>query len=167
MVTFLGGNVNQILHPYQWVFKCDDKVRCLLFIKELKAHLEKKKTKERVAEIKETLGKSGKTEEIVTKYNGIDYELQCAIKGVVKKVERTNFGYYRSPALTRAGKAVLIWKAIWSCRRRRVRLSRIITQHMDLIEQSEKEIARMSLQDIRKQLRVAVVTLKEVQRDSI
>ena len=86
MVTFLGGNVNQILRPYQRVFKCDDKVRCLLLIKELKAHLEKNKKKERVDEIKETLGKSGKTEEKVTKYNGIDYDLQCAIKGAVKKV---------------------------------------------------------------------------------
>ena len=26
LVTFLGGNVNQILHPYQRVFKCNDKV---------------------------------------------------------------------------------------------------------------------------------------------
>ena len=26
MVTILGGNVNQILHPYQQVFKCNDKV---------------------------------------------------------------------------------------------------------------------------------------------
>ena len=40
-------------------------------------------------------------------------------------------------------------------------------QHMDIIEQSKKEIAGMSLHDIRKQLRVAVATLKEVQRDSI
>ena len=25
MTTFLGGNINQILRPYQRVFKCDDK----------------------------------------------------------------------------------------------------------------------------------------------
>ena len=113
MVTFLGGNVNQILRPYKRVFKCDNKARCLLFIKELKAHLEKNKMKERVDEIKETIGKSGKTEEIVMKHNGIDYKLQCAIKGAVKMVGRTNFGYYWSSTLTRSGKAVLIWKAIW------------------------------------------------------
>ena len=48
-----------------------------------------------------------------------------------------------------------------------MRPSRIIIQHMDIIEQPEKGLAGMSLQDIRKQLRVAVVTLKEVQRDLI
>ena len=42
MITFLGGNVNQILKPYQRVFKCNDKARCALFVKELKDHMRKK-----------------------------------------------------------------------------------------------------------------------------
>ena len=58
----------------------------------------------------------GRSDVLVDQYNKMDLELQCSIKGAVKKVGKANFGYYRSPALTKAGKEVLVWKEIWSCR---------------------------------------------------
>ena len=115
MITFLGGYVNQTLKLYQRVFKCDDKARSALFVKELKDHMRKNKIQERINEVKEEFKKEGKTEVLIQSYNGIYYKFQCAVKGAVKKVGRTNFGYHRSPALTKAGKMVLIWRAIWSC----------------------------------------------------
>ena len=48
MTTFLGGNVNQILMLYQRVFKCNHKARCLMFITELKTHLQTNNLRERI-----------------------------------------------------------------------------------------------------------------------
>ena len=45
MITFLGGNVYQILKPHQRVLKCDDKARCALFVKEMKDNMRKNKIK--------------------------------------------------------------------------------------------------------------------------
>ena len=64
----------------------------------------------------------------------MDYDLPCSIKGAVKKVGRANFGYYRSPALTTAGKRVIVWKAIWSCKRRKQPMSKIIKNNIDITE---------------------------------
>ena len=58
------------------------------------------------------LKEEGDNQSLVEKYNKLEYDLNCLIKGAVKKVERANFGYYRSPALTTAGRRVLVWKAI-------------------------------------------------------
>ena len=38
MQTFLCGNINQIIPPQMRAFKCDDKVRSQIFIKELNEH---------------------------------------------------------------------------------------------------------------------------------
>ena len=58
-------------------------------------------------------------------------------------------------------------KAIWSCRQRKQRLSRVITTNVGLIGMSEMEVARMTTAEIRQQLRELVTTLKEVQRDAV
>jgi len=94
MITFLGGNVNQILKPYQRVFKCDDKARSKVFVKELKNHMKKNKLQERINDLKTEFHKEGKTEVLIQKYNGLDYECQCEVKRAVNKVGRTNFGHY-------------------------------------------------------------------------
>ena len=61
----------------------------------------------------------------------------------------------------------LNWKAIWSCRHRKQRLSRVITANIGLIGMSEKYVAIMTTTEMRQQLWKVVMTLKEVQRDSI
>ena len=48
--------------------------------------MRKNKIQERINEIKAEFHKEGKTEALIQKYNGIDYECQCAVKGAVKKV---------------------------------------------------------------------------------
>ena len=73
MITFLGGNVNQILKPYQCVFNCDDRARCKLFVKELKYHMRKNKIQERINELKNEFHKEVKTEALIQKCNWIDY----------------------------------------------------------------------------------------------
>ena len=85
---------------------------CIIHKRTEGSHTEK--IQERINDVKEEFKKEGKTEVLIQRYNGIDYECQCALKGEVKKVGRTNFGYYRSPALTKAGKTVIIWRAKWS-----------------------------------------------------
>ena len=96
----------------------------------------------------------------------MDYELQCSIKGAVKKVGRANFVYYRSPALTTLGKRVLVWKAIWSCRRRKKSMSKIIKNNIEITGLLGKEVAKLSVKQIRIELRKAVMTLKEIQREA-
>ena len=104
---------------------------------------------------------------MVQRYNGIDYVCQSAVKGAVKKVIRTNFSYYRSTAITKVGKTVLIWRAIWSCRHRKKKLSRVIIANINTIGYSEKEIATMTIHSIRLKLREVVMTLRERQRESV
>ena len=96
----------------------------------------------------------------------MDYELQCSIKGAVKKVGQANFGYYWSPALTKAEKEVPIWKAIWSCQQRKQPLSKIIKNNIDLMGYSEKGISNLTLRQIRVDMRQAVMTLKEIQYEA-
>ena len=129
--------------------------------------MRKNKIQERINEIKAEFHKEGKTEELIQKYNGIDYECQCAVKGAVKKVGGTNFGYYLPPALTKAGKIVLIWRAIWSCRCRKQKLSRVIIANINIIGSCEKDVAMMSMHAIRMKLREVVMTLREQQRESV
>ena len=103
---------------------------------------------------------------MIEKYNKMDYELQCSIKVTVKKVGKANFGYYRLPALTKAGKRVLVWKAIWSCRRRKQPMSKIIKNNIDITELSGKEVAKLTIKHIRIEIRKAVMTLKEIQHEA-
>ena len=91
----------------------------------------------------------------------MDYKLQCSIKGDVKNVGKANFGYYRPPALTKAGKGVLVCKAIWLCRQRKQPLRKIIKNSIEITGLSEKEVAKLTLKQIRVELRRAVMTLKE------
>ena len=86
--------------------------------------------------------------------------MKFSIKGAVKKVRRENFGYYRSPALTTAGKRVLVWKAIWSCKRRKQLMRKIIRNNIDITGLSEKIISNLTVKQIRIELRKAVRTLK-------
>ena len=60
MIAFLGGNVDQIPKPYQRVFKCNDKARCELFVKERKDHMSKNKIQERINEVKDEFKKRRK-----------------------------------------------------------------------------------------------------------
>ena len=62
----------------------------------------------RVKELKEKLGKTEKIDELFEKYNGLDYEMQCAIKGAVKKVVKVKLGYHWSPSLKNARSKVLV-----------------------------------------------------------
>ena len=103
---------------------------------------------------------------MVEKYNGLDYEMQCAIKGEVKNVGKANFGYYRSYALSNAGKKLLVWKAVWSCRRIKQILSKIIKNNIEKMGYNEKEIARLSLMQICKEMRIAVQELKDFKREA-
>ena len=127
----------------------------------------KNKLQERINDLKTEFHREGKTDILIKKYNGVDYECQCAVKGAVKKVGRTNFGYYQSPALTKAGKIVLIWRAIWSCQQRKQKFSKVIISNIDMIGISEKEMVTMSMHTIRIKLREVVMTLRERQRESV
>ena len=127
----------------------------------------KNKLQEIINDLKTEFHREGKTEALIQKYNGIDYKCLCAVKGAVKKVGRTNFGYYRSPALTKSGKIVLTWRAIWLCRRRKQKLSKVIISNIDMIGISEKEMVTMSMHVIRIKLREVVMTLRERQRESV
>ena len=127
--------------------------------------MRKNKIQERINDVKEEFKKEGKTEVLVQRYNRIDYECDCAVKGAVKKVGRTNFGYYRLPALMKAGKIVLIWRAIWLCQNRKQKFSRVIIANIDTIGCSEKEIATMTIHTIRVKLHEVVMTLREIQRN--
>ena len=91
---FMGGNVNKIARPHLRDFKCNDKGRCQIFLTELKKHMEVNKTGQRIKELARKFGQSGESEELNKQYNNLDYELQCSIKGAVKKVGRANYGYY-------------------------------------------------------------------------
>ena len=166
LVEFLGGNVNNIIRPHMRLFKCDDKARCKIFITELKQHMERNKTKERITKIAKELREEGDNQQLIDKYNMLDYNLQCSIKGAVKKVGRANFGYYRSPALTTAGRKVLVWKAIWSCKKRKQPISSVIRRNIGLTEYSEQALATLTLQQIRIELRGAVMALKEIQKEA-
>ena len=128
---------------------------------------DEKKIQERINEIKTEFQKEGKTEALIQRYNWIDYECQCAVKGAVKKVGRENFGYYQSPDLTRAGKIVLIWRVIWSCHHRKQTLSRVIIANINTIGSCEKEVAMISMHAIRIKLREVVMTLRERKRETV
>ena len=52
MITFLGKNINQILRPYQRVFKCNNKARSEVFVQELNNHMIKNKLQERINDLK-------------------------------------------------------------------------------------------------------------------
>ena len=132
LVAFLGGNVNKIVRLHMRSFKCNDKARCKILIAELKQHMERNKTKERIMKLAKELKEEGCNQSLVEKYSKLDYDLQCSIKGAVKKVGRANFGYYRSPALTTAGERELVWKEIWSCKRRKQLMSKKIKNNSDL-----------------------------------
>ena len=67
MIIFLGGNVNQILKPYQRVFKCDDKARSKVFVQELKNHIMKNKLQERINNLKTEFHREGKTDVLIKK----------------------------------------------------------------------------------------------------
>ena len=79
---------------------------------------------------------------------------------------KANFGYYRSPALTKSGRGVLVWKAIWLCRRRKQSLSKIIKNNIEITGLSEKEVAKLTINQVNIELRRAVKTLKEMQHEA-
>ena len=83
--AFMGGNINKIVRPHLRDFKCDDKGRCQIFLSELKKHMEANKTGQRIKELARSFGQIGETEELNRQYNKLDYELQCSIKGAIKK----------------------------------------------------------------------------------
>ena len=120
------------------LFKCDNEARCKILIAELKQHMERNKTRERIMKLVKELKEEGDNQSLVKKYNKLDYDLQCSIIGAVKKVGRANFGYYMLLALTTAGKRVLVWNAICSCKRRKQLMSRIIKSNSKLTGYSEK-----------------------------
>ena len=55
LVAFFGGNVNKIVRPHMGSFKCDDKARCEILIAELKQHMERNKTRERIMKLAKEL----------------------------------------------------------------------------------------------------------------
>ena len=125
--------------------------------------MDSNKTRQRIKELAGAFEQTGETEELNKQYNKLDYELKCSIKGAVKKVVRANFGYYRSPALIKAGKNVLVWKVIWSCRKRKQQLSNAIKNRMWVTGQSEKSISQLTMLQIRIEMRKAVTELREIQ----
>ena len=80
LLAFLGVNVNKISRPHQRSFKCDDKERCKVLITELKKNIKDNKTKERILRIINEFREEGKSDDLISQYNKMDYELQCSIK---------------------------------------------------------------------------------------
>ena len=160
LLVFLEGNVNKIVQPHQRSFKGDNKARCKILITELKQHMKENKTKERILRLMKEFEEDRSSGGLIENYKKMDYELQLSIKGAVKKVGKSNFGYYRSPALTKAGKGVLVWKTIWSCRQRKQPLSKIIKNNIEVTGLSEKDVAKLTLKQIRIELRRSVIMLK-------
>ena len=74
MTAFLGGNINQILRPYQRVFKCDDKAQSKVYVQELTNHMIKNKLQQRIDNLQTEFHREGKTEALIQKYNGLDYK---------------------------------------------------------------------------------------------
>ena len=70
------------------------------------------------------------------------------------------------PALTKAGKGVLVWKTIWLFRQSKQPLIKIIKNNIEITGLSEKEVPKLTLKQIRIELRRAVMTLKEMQREA-
>ena len=102
--------------------------------------MKENKTKERVMRLVKEFAEEGSSGGLIEKYNKMDYELQCSIKGAVKKVVKANFRYYRSPALTKAGRVVLVWKSIWPCRQRKQSLSKIIKITLKSLDYWKKKL---------------------------
>ena len=84
----------------------------------------------------------------------------------MKKVGRANYGYYQSPALVKAGKNVLVWKVIWSCKKRKQQMSKAVRNQMWVTGQTERSISQLTISEIRIEMRKAVSTLKETQMDA-
>ena len=51
LVAFLGENLNKIVRLHTRSFKCNDKARCKILITELKQHMERNKTRERIMKL--------------------------------------------------------------------------------------------------------------------
>ena len=58
--------------------------------------MKENKTREWIVRIMNEFKEGGKSDELINQYNKMDYELQCSIKGAVKKLGKTSFGYYQS-----------------------------------------------------------------------
>eukprot|EP00970_Alexandrium_tamarense_P009002 scaffold1771_cov211-Alexandrium_tamarense.AAC.40 len=78
---------------------------------------------DRVVALAQAFSEGGKTDDLVQRYNNLDYEIRCSMLAAANTQARKNFGYLWSPALVKAGMMTRLWRSITSSKRRQTQVT--------------------------------------------
>lgn len=134
-----------------------------IFLDAFKEKAKECRFSERARQLQAAFETHGKSPALVLQYNNLDREVQRRIIECASKHVKKKFGYNRSEALGKAGQLVSFWKSILSSRRRRCPPPPRCHEMAAQFEIEMPSVQVMPKREIRKQLRVAVESLRGIQ----
>jgi hypothetical protein len=102
---------------------------------------------------------------LVDRYQRLDTEITNSIIAAAEFAGRTNYGYQRSPALANAGTGVLLWKAIFSCVRRRTGFTERVGKLADRLSVPAEEYKNLTHKQAQQKLAEARQKKRVVEKE--
>ena len=134
------------------------------FIEEFKVIWTHQNIAERVVDIAKQLEKHGPTTALIKIYHQIDRDIIRGMLTSAKRSVKKKFGYQRSPALSREGSLLLIWKSVGSAKRCKRQIPGTTLAKAQEKGLNISEVIRMSQKEIKLSIRNARKALWDVQK---
>ena len=162
----LFGRIGQSITPYQQrEFHMENSVKRQQFIDELKRIHQHQNIPQRITTLQtHLLTNMDHPEELIHKYNQLDYEITCSIKAAAKSVARKNFGYQRSDSLVEAGSSYLMWKSAYSCKCRRTPLNDKVKRLATATQTDILYIQQCTSTQMQREIQIARTHLRHIQK---
>ena len=161
------GRVNRpVQHPGRdFVIEHADKVA--KFLELVREEAKKRNFASRTSKLYELLEQYGADEANVDKFHTLDEEIKECILAAAKKVAKKKFGYHRSPELTGPGLELHFWKAVLSCKCRKVRLGDKQIKQAATLDIDLTEVGPMTRRQVRKQVYATRRKLWAAQKNAV
>jgi exonuclease III len=109
---YFGGPPPTRIIPPAREFSYDNEKYKQAFLRELATIHNHQRIPQRINKLALAFKIHGPMQDNISKYNGIDSEIERSIKAAVRKVSRKPYGYDRSPALSAEADKYMYWKSI-------------------------------------------------------
>ena len=148
-------------------FTLNNSIKKNAFVKKLYEIHSHQRIGDRVVALAQAFSEEGTTQDLVQRYNRLDYEIRCSILAAANTQARKKFGYQWSPALVKAGMMTRLWRSITSSKRRRTQVTASAQQLANLLDMPIEKIDDLGIAACHSNLHAAVRRLRQVQRDDV